>query len=241
MEEDFKINTNDDHIIYGTLNSKNQTIENQKNNKLIIFVHGLSGNQHEHQYFNAIDYFTPFGFDTFRFDLYSNADKARQTTEISISIHADDINTVIETFSNKYKELYLIGHSLGCLAIMKSNTKNIKKIIHWDPSAGINNLKDKNITYNKQTKLYTRHMGLEILFSEKLITEFKQAYNLKEFAKNVTKNSQFIFAELAKKYVHWNEHIKDFNSYTIKNADHRFTKENNLKQLYDKTLEYLNN
>ncbi len=235
MSSDFKINTNDDHIIYGTLNSNNQ------NNKLIIFVHGLSGNQHEHQYFNAINFFLPKGFDTFRFDLYSKAQKARQTSQVSISIHANDIDKVIEQFQNKYDELYLVGHSLGCLSIMKSKSENIKKIIHWDPSAGMENIEQKGITYNKQTNLYTMHWGLEILVSDKLISEFKQANNLEKYSKQITQNSQFIFAELAKKHLEWEKHIKNYNSHIIENANHRFTKENNLNKLFEKTLEFLNN
>ena len=54
MEQFLKLDTSDGHVIHGTLNS----LESKKD-KLIIFVHGLSGSQSEHHYFNAPAYFCP--------------------------------------------------------------------------------------------------------------------------------------------------------------------------------------
>lgn len=59
MEKRIKLQTADNHIIYGTLNSVKS-----ENSRLVIFVHGLTGNQNEHHYFNAVPFFTKNGFDT---------------------------------------------------------------------------------------------------------------------------------------------------------------------------------
>lgn len=67
-----EISAYDGHSIYGTLNSYGE-----KKNKLIVFVHGLSGNQHEHQYFNAVPFFCSRGYDVFRFDFYGGRGKCR--------------------------------------------------------------------------------------------------------------------------------------------------------------------
>ncbi|PJE58563.1 MAG: hypothetical protein COU81_00030 [Candidatus Portnoybacteria bacterium CG10_big_fil_rev_8_21_14_0_10_36_7] len=149
METSIKIPTNDNHIIYATLNS-----HESKKNKLIIFVHGLTGSQNEHHYFNAVKFFCPKGYDTLRFNLYTSKPQARQLSECDISTHAKDINTVINFIKNDYTEIYLIGHSLGCPSIWNANISHAKKIIYWDPTKGMKSLEEKNATYNNVLGLY---------------------------------------------------------------------------------------
>ncbi len=50
MEEEIQLKTKDNHIIYGTINSK------QSSKTLLVFVHGLTGDQYEHHYFNAVPF-----------------------------------------------------------------------------------------------------------------------------------------------------------------------------------------
>ena len=64
QQQKIKLKTDDDHTIYGTLDSS-------KSKSLLIFVHGITGGQNEHHYFNAVPFFTTKDFDTFRFDFYS--------------------------------------------------------------------------------------------------------------------------------------------------------------------------
>ena len=128
MEKLFQISTDDDHIIYGTLNSKNES------NSLIIFVHGFTGSQNEHIHFNGSKFFNEHGFDTFRFDLYSGEEKGRLLEETSLEIHSKDVNAVISIFENEYKNIFLIGHSLGGPVIGLSNLDTITSICLWDPS-----------------------------------------------------------------------------------------------------------
>ena len=96
MEKQINLKTKDGHIIYGHLNSS------EKSDKLIIFVHGLTGNQTEQHYNNAPRFFNDKGFDTFRFDLYSPRTSARKTTEVSLKEHIEDLRQVIEHFGALY-------------------------------------------------------------------------------------------------------------------------------------------
>ena len=63
MEKEIKIKTNDKHFIYGVLNTPNKKTE-----KLIIFVHGLSGHKNEHIFYNAKNFFVKKGYAVFKFD-----------------------------------------------------------------------------------------------------------------------------------------------------------------------------
>jgi pimeloyl-ACP methyl ester carboxylesterase len=71
MQKELQFITVDNYTIYGTLDSASS-------DTLIIFIHGLTGNQYEHHYFNAVPFFNNHDYDTFRFDLYSKRKNARQ-------------------------------------------------------------------------------------------------------------------------------------------------------------------
>jgi len=235
MQKTYKLPTTDNHLIHGTLDSAAKT------DKLIIFAHGLTGNQYEHHYQNAPAFFNPKGYDTFRFDFYSSAEKGRQISECSALIHTQDLETVINHFQNEYKDLYLIGHSFGCFVIMNADTSRIHKIIYWDPTKGMRSLKEKNITYNKQTGLYTLHRGLETQLGQQMIDDWKAASNISANFNKLTPNSYFIFAGAYNIYSAWKPYL-DSSNYPVKvipGATHVFVEEGVAEKLYHQTLEFL--
>ncbi len=233
MEEFLTVDSDDGHLIYGTLNSYEK-----KKDKLIIFVHGLSGNQHEHQYFNAVPFFCSRGYDVFRFNLYDSEDRARQLSECSISIHARDVNSVVENFKDKYDELFLVGHSFGCLAIMNANLEPIRKIIYWDPTCGFKSLEDKSITYDGSSGLYTLHWGIEMLANEELIREWKETSNVKEYARRLKGDCNFIFSS-NKRFETGKDYVDGYKFIVIGGASHRFIEEGTLDKLFEETLKFL--
>ena len=232
MEEFKEFTTDDDFTIYGTLNWKDDSAKD----KLIIFVHGLSGNQHEHQYFNAVPFFNAIGYDTFRFDFYSNASDSRPSSVSSVSTHADDLNLIINRFRNRYRDIYLIGHSIGCLAIMNAETRSVKKIIYWDPTNGMESLDEKRGEYMAEKDVCILHWGYESLISNKMIDEWMEAYDVKEYSKRIKGDCAFIFAGNAGKDKAWIPYIERFEHVIIEGATHRFTEEGTLKRLYEETL-----
>ena len=106
MEKYIQIPTADDFVISGVLNSKGQT------DKLIIFVHGLTGSSSEAHYFCGQKYFTEIGYDVFRFRFYHTYENTRNLHETSIQEHGQDIQTIINHFEDEYKEIILVTHSL---------------------------------------------------------------------------------------------------------------------------------
>lgn len=139
METYHKIPTTDGHLIYGTLNSTNS-------NQLIIFVHGFTGNQNEHHYFNAVPYFNSKNFDTFRFDFYPDEDQARTLDTISLTDHITDLNQIISHWQEQYSKIIVIGHSLAGLIVPQVNRSTIDQMILWDPTTNFTNVRKRAVT-----------------------------------------------------------------------------------------------
>lgn len=167
MEKTIQISTPDKHVIFGTLNWKKA-----KPSKLVIFVHGLKSNQHRHLFFNGARYFTQRGFATFRFDLYSSNKKARTLTDCSLETHASDIDTVVKRFRKKYKEVHLVGHSLGGPSIIYSS-QNVESIVLWDPSLVLKKSKQDFWKYDRKKKLYLVRGGIEFFVNKKMYNDWQ--------------------------------------------------------------------
>lgn len=240
MEKIVKIPTPDDHITYGTLNSLKE-----KSSKLIIFVHGLTGDQYEHHYFNAVPFFTNKGFDTFRFDLYSDEEKGRNLTECSISIHTQDLMTVIDNFKERYQEIFLVGHSLGAPTILNANLNSISKIIIWDPTSGMRSLKEKNCEYNEKIDKYILNWSTQTILGQEMINDWKKASNLESLIKKITKPCKFIFAGKASNYSNWKPFLQKVTApapvefMAIEEATHVFNEEGTEQRLFEETLKWL--
>jgi esterase/lipase len=238
METTLTLTTPDNHTIYGTLNSQNDTCSN-----LIIFVHGLTGNQNEHQYFNAVPFFTEKGFDTFRFDFYSEKENARQLSECSITVHLQDLSVIIHHFEKTYSEIFLVGHSLGGPVIIQTDLSSITKIVLWDPTEGMNSLEEKGCVYNEKLDSYMLEWGMDIIINQEMIDDWKKASNIKALIDTISKPCKFVFAGNEKKHSTWEPHIPSLTmpneSVIIDKASHGFTEEGVEQQLFDETLDWL--
>ena len=234
MEKEIIIPTKDSYKIYGTLNSKT------KSNTLLIFAHGLSGNQYEHYYFNGAKFFAKEGFDTFRFDFYARKNNARPLIKSTIATHVKDLESVISNFKNKYQNIVLIGHSIGALVILKSNLSNINKIILWDPTNGMKNIKEKNCSFNKKLDKYVLHWGLDIIISKEFIEEWKNT-NIEKLIKNIEIPCKFIFAGNSSKHEIWKPFLikTKHKASIVKGATHCFYEEGTLEKLFQETLSWL--
>lgn len=237
MEHEIKIKTSDNHIIYGTLNSL------PKDNKnLIIFVHGLSGNQYEHHYFNAVSFFNKKCFNVFRFDFYAREPKARPLIQSTITTHANDLKSVIKHFKNKYKNIVVIGHSFGALVILNTDLSNVSRIVFWDPSTNFKDIKEKNGSFNADLDKYVLHWGIDMLLNKEMVEEWKKS-NLNKLIDKLTIPCKFIFAGDKIKYNLWKpflEKIKIKNQTAIiEGATHCFYEEGTEQKLFEETLKWL--
>ena len=233
MRQSIKLETQDEHIIYGYLDEPEI-----KTDKLIIFVHGMSGSSDEHHYYNAVNFFNAEGFATYRINLYARANKGRQLSESSIATHVQDVNQVVEYFSKSYSQIYLVGHSLGCIAVIDAEHSKLKQIILWEPTVGFNDLAEKNATYDEATNKYILHWGLEFSVSAELFKVWKN-FEPQNYINKVPANSIFIFGELSKYFAVWRPYLNNFNPVVIKGADHAFLGLEQERELFVTTLKLL--
>ncbi|MCK5630175.1 MAG: hypothetical protein KAI26_06140 [Nanoarchaeota archaeon] len=236
MQKEIQLKTKDNHIIYGTLNSE------QKSQTLLIFVHGLTGTQDEHHYFNAVPFFTKRNFDTFRFDLYSKNPNARRLIECSITTHSEDLKLIIDFFKNRYENLILISHSLGALVILSTDLSDISKIVLWDPTAGFNDIKEKGGVYNPELDKYILNWRMDIIIRKQMVEEWK-SLTPDRLVNRITVPCKFIFAGNYNKYQLWKpflDKIKVKNeSVIVEGATHGFIEEGTEQKLFNETLTWI--
>ena len=238
MEKKFEIKTDDNHIIFGTLNSKSF---NSK--RLVIFVHGFTGRQIENHYFNTIPIFNSNDIDTFRFDFYSRQEKkARSLTESSITTHIKDLNLVINTFKDKYESLILVGHSLGALVILNCDLSNISKLVLWDPTTPLENIKDKNAVFKPELNKYIFYWNLDFLVSKEMVEEWS-SLDLNILISNIIVPTKFIFSEKFNKHILWKSYLNNikvkYESIIIEGATHEFEEEGCQEKLFEETLKFI--
>lgn len=236
MQTAIQLITPDKHAIYGTLDSK------ESNQTLLIFVHGITGNQNEHHYFNAAPFFKEKGFDAFRFDFYPREPNARSLSESSITSHTEDLKLIIDNFKEKYQDLILIGHSLGGLVVLNADLADISKIVLWDSTTGFNDIKEKQGSYNSDLDKYILHWGMDIIVSKQLIEEWK-SLDINNLVEKLKTPCKFIFAENTDKRKLWQPFLEKIKSEketaTIENATHCFTEEGTEQKLFQETLSWI--
>ncbi|MFA6177505.1 MAG: alpha/beta fold hydrolase [Candidatus Paceibacterota bacterium] len=236
MRKEIQLTTKDGHIIYGTFDSA------QKSKTLLIFVHGFTGHRNEHHYFNAASFFPEKGFDTFRFDFYGGKLNARLLSKVSLQEHISDLKLVIDTFKEKYDDIILIGHSLGCIVVLNTDLSDISKIVLWDPSSKLKNLKEKNAEYNADLDKYIFNSRLSIIVSKELVKEW-QDVNIGNLAEKINVPCKFIFAGNHNKLEVWKpflSKIKVANEFAIvEGASHVFIEEGVEQKLFEETLNYI--
>lgn len=238
MEKNLKIKTRDKYLVYGTL-----TTSQKPSSALVIFVHGLTGLKNEHQFFNGTKFFIDHGFNVFRFDLYSGEKGGRLLRDTSISIHAQDLNTVVKYFRKKFKKIFVIGHSLGGLTIFKTDLSKVEGIVLWDSSTNNWPKFKKFFKFKKSLKGFIMNWGMEYVLGKKMYNELMSVPTPKELAAKVNKPIKIIVAgngDLKKagaEYFCFAKHPKEFA--VIAGAGHTFDEEGVEEKLFKSTLDFL--
>lgn len=235
MEKEIKIRTNDDHLIYGTLSYTS------KEKKIIIFVHGLCGHRNRPFLYNGSKFFNSKGFSTFRFDLYSIENKARKLKDCSTKTHTSDLNCVLNYFKNKYKKIYLIGHSLGGPTILLANAKEVNSIVLWDPSFDVYEALLKYLKFNSKLNCYILDDGRQFLLSKNMVEEWKLFGS--NLLKCFSKPTKIIYVGKGIPYSNWRKYIDKIKIKhkfkKISNASHSFSERGVEKKLFEETLKWI--
>lgn len=220
--------------IYGVLDQKLET------DKLIIFVHGLTGHKNEHHFYNAAKFFTGKKFATFRFDLYTGQKNGRQLKDCTINTHSEDLNQVINYFRKKFRKIYLVGHSLGGPTVLGANLNEIQKIVLWDPSAKLySEVEKKWCSFDKRINAYIVHWGTSFIINKRMIDDWK-GLDYGEWVKNTSAPLKIICAGQGVMKKTWKKLLGKFKNKTalvvIKDAGHVFDEKDTETQLFKETL-----
>jgi len=238
MRKELKIKTSDKKAIYGTLDTSSG-----RNSRLIIFVHGLAGNQNAHIFFNAATFFSRKGYDIFRFNLYSWQKDARRLREITVAQQARDLDTIVRYFQSKYKNIFVVGHSLGGPTIFLSDHSKIKAIVLWDPSFDLKKLMSQE-DFSREYNAYILEWGPSIIFGNQMFEEYQNFPDPLDLIRQVKVPIKIILAGKNKILVKgcrlYYKHANEPKALSvIKNADHNFDEEGVEEELFKETLRWI--
>ena len=236
MEKKIKIKTPDNFVIYGTYSSSKH-----KTGKIVIFVHGFTGHQNEHIFFNGAKYFNNKGFDSFRFDLYSYEKKSRPFKDTKISLHGKDIRVVIDYFKNKYKKIYLVGHSYVGTSLLFVGDNNVSGMTFWDASY-IEPVLEDYFVYSKSLNSYILKDRIDYIVGKKFVEELKKFPDCGELISKIHVPVKFITAgekgngKSGKKY--FSKANKPKESSSVAGASHCFDELGTEEKLFEETLKW---
>ena len=236
MEQEIKIPLNNKKYIHGLLRGFLK-------NPLVIFVHGFPGHKNEHQFFNGARFFENNGFSAFRFDLYSWRGDARKLEECTLSLHGQDLDTVIDYFRNKgVKKIFVIGHSFGGLTILLSKKKDFNASVLWDPShnpavvTSSRYIKELGKYYKTDDTSYGFTLGKMMYEENKKLKPVELISKLNVLVKIIVAGSG-VLVKGGKKYFQAAKKPKDF--IIIPKATHCFDEDGTEETLFHETLNWI--
>lgn len=240
MEKEKIIKSYDSKDICGTLSESLV-----KTKRIIIFVHGFTGNNNEHIFFNGAKFFAGKGFDTYRMSLYgTETNNSRHFKDTKISQHGKDITTVVEYFRNTYEKIYIVGHSYGGTSLLFVNPTYVDGYIFWDASYISPNDSQEDIKFNNNLDRYIMDWGIEILVGKDYINELKNFPDCGELIKKINKPVLFITAGKRGGADNGIKYFKNANNpkklVNIETADHNFNNWSDEERLFNETSNWIN-
>ncbi len=245
MEKQITIKTKDNYLIYGTLNW-----QGKKPKSLIVFVHGFGGSQYDSKFSHAARVFSRKGFATFRFDFCGMGKDARNLKDIDLKREVEDYTRVVGSLKKTFPRIFVVGHSLGGVVILKAQLISLRGIVLWDPGHNIYQFHTqelKRFQYVPSLRSYVNMKGSGFLLGKQMNDDF---LNFREYTPLVEaihapmkiicagggRLSQFFIHGGKEYFTHANE-PKEFA--IIKNASHNFVEEGAEEALFKETLKFV--
>ncbi len=237
MEQDILIQTSDNKVIYGVLNKKNQ----ESSEKLIIFVHGFTGNIYEHIFHNGVRFFTEAGYDTVRFSLYWFEDDARHLTTATFDDHINDFKAVVAQFSDTYKKIILVGHSLGAQIIIRSEIPTNTYVL-WEPSLDPKDICDE-LEYHASNNIYIEHSNVEILVGTNFVESCHNLPKIETLLPTLAIPTKIISGSEAGAHIAQKRYFENLTAekdiHIIVGAGHTFDEGTTEQELFQETLGWI--
>lgn len=203
---------------------------------LVIFVHGLTGDPNEHQFYNGARYLERRGFASFRYHLYDS----KPLRDATLKSHAADFDRVVAYFRKRSKrKLFAIGHSYGGATILFSKQKDIDGAVLWDPTHKPKFLK-RLVRYSPALKAYLLRWQVESLVGIKMVDEAERT-DWNKLGRDVTFPLKVITAEkggtlTSRRYT---KNAQGPTAYQmIRGASHDFFEDGKSEQLFAATVRW---
>nr|MBI5455799.1 alpha/beta fold hydrolase [Candidatus Levybacteria bacterium] len=235
MEEDIKIPLGQGKFAYGTLRTKSIS-------SLIIFVHGFTGHKNEHIFFNGARFFEKHNLASFRFDLYAEAKDARKLNDSTLTLHAKDLDTVVDYFKKRYAKIFVAGHSFGGITVLLSQKQAFNKAILWDPSPNPKEITGKARYLKEIDKYYLNEWGVATTIGKEMF-EQNNSLNTHKLFKNfhvpikIIAAGNGILVDSGKKYFENANKPKSFA--IVNNATHCFDEDGTEEKLFQETYDWI--
>lgn len=166
------------------------TLPELKTNKLILLVHGFTGNMNgpENLYKRLAYKLTENGFAVYRFNFRFTSGNFEEYHKMTITGEVDDLERLIKEFSKKYNKIGVVGESLGGSIVILGYSSKINCLVLFYPAIfykeNIANRwsSDEDIRELNRTGIlpWVRSSGQKVHVGKKFVEE---AHSLEVFSK----------------------------------------------------------
>ncbi|MDP4000407.1 MAG: hypothetical protein Q8Q11_03185 [bacterium] len=204
---------------------------------LVVFVHGLTGDPNEHQFYNGARYLEKRGLSSFRYNLY----ESRPMRQATLKTHASDFDKVVGYFRKRTKrKVFAVGHSYGGATILLSKDKDLDGAVLWDPSYKAGKSLSSLLKYDKRLKAYRLVWEVESILGKRMV-DVDLATPWEDLGKDVTFPLKVILAGRGglRKSGRYAKNAQGKSTIeTIKGASHGFQEDGVAEKLFASTTKW---
>jgi pimeloyl-ACP methyl ester carboxylesterase len=210
---------------------------------VVVFVHGLGGNMHEHVHYNGARAAEVGGFAALRVNLYGGEADSRNLMDCSVDTHVDDLRVVLEHLRGQGRRIALIGHSLGGLVVQRTDRNLFDAAVLWDPTdVQTKHFSDwDDATFMDEIGMWVMHWGVDCLVSAELADSWWRGepdrHDLEHPTKVICAGNNSWLKLACRRYA--DAQSGPSTLVEIPNADHCFNTEDSAEQLHAETMSWL--
>jgi alpha/beta superfamily hydrolase len=238
-------------FIYGDL------LEHNNSQPTIFLLSGFSGGRYLSLFKIASNYFFNHNFNVLKFNFCTDPDDSEQMEDalvlkdMTFSVYLSELKNIIDEVINQNQKIILIGHSFGSVIsiLFLDKYKKYKKqteLILWDQSHLPWNKKEmeNDFKFDARQKIYNEKNG-ELSFNKIFFKELITIDTLK-FFQSLNKKTCIVAAQNsadqdAQKYFDKIGNKKGSELHIINETDHLFETKKSQKELFQITLDFINN
>lgn len=211
--------------------------------KVVVFLHGYTGNKSEHSmHFRDLSRtLYEKNIASLRLDYRNNGESDGDFSFFRLNEAIEDSVSFQRYAQSLFKDVYLLGYSLGGAIASVSGEAFVKKIILWSPAFNLPEKLNKAYQDKFGDSAVIKKPGFPI--SKEMIASF----TCYDFLKNIEHDNKTFFVALGEKdAVVSREMIEEFvkkynvnNYFVLKNSDHGYDENSDFDKLVKLTVDFI--